>query len=241
MDSIVQWSQIVMVVLMVIGLIYAWRQITIMQSSEANKKRLAVLALIQELEYNKKLIGEYKKNAEEGANAIPKDGKISWELNKPSFFAYEQSAILACGSDTVLLKDLTNLYEKLDACRTIIDEAVLIVANNYIECKIKNQKEEFNVFMGYHGKRLSSEAEAAMKLCDWVISRFESLDVYDTKRAINRNQLTVAWVMGVVISLVWCLWWFSPTTTTPRCLLVFHIVTFVIGSLLIYTLGYKRK
>lgn len=58
---------------------------------------------------------------------------------------------------------------------------------------------------------------------------------------MNRNQLAVAWVMGVVISLVWCLWWFDPTTTTPRCLLVSHIVTFVIGGLTIYTLRNKKK
>lgn len=58
---------------------------------------------------------------------------------------------------------------------------------------------------------------------------------------MNRNQLIVAWVMGIVISLVWCFWWWDSTTTTPRCLLVSHIVTLVIGSLLIYTLRDKKK
>ena len=58
---------------------------------------------------------------------------------------------------------------------------------------------------------------------------------------MNRNQLAVAWVMGIVICLVWTLWWFNPTITTPRCLLVSHIVTLIIGSLSIYTLRDKKK
>jgi hypothetical protein len=56
---------------------------------------------------------------------------------------------------------------------------------------------------------------------------------------MNRNQLAAAWIMGIAISLVWCLWWFDPQTTTPRCLLVSHIVTFVVGGLTIYT--FRRK
>ena len=58
---------------------------------------------------------------------------------------------------------------------------------------------------------------------------------------MNKDQLIVAWAMGIIISLVWALWWFDPTTTTPRCLLVSHIITFVIGGLLIYTLRNKKK
>ncbi|MFH1578402.1 MAG: hypothetical protein ABIC18_04965 [Candidatus Omnitrophota bacterium] len=58
---------------------------------------------------------------------------------------------------------------------------------------------------------------------------------------MNKKQLIVAWVMGIGISLVWCLWWFDPITTTPRCLLVSHIVILVIGSLSVYTLRDKKK
>jgi len=58
---------------------------------------------------------------------------------------------------------------------------------------------------------------------------------------MNRNQLAVAWVMGTVICLVWTMWWFDPTTTTHRCLLVSHIITLIIGSLSIYTLRDKKK
>lgn len=58
---------------------------------------------------------------------------------------------------------------------------------------------------------------------------------------MNRKQLAVAWAMGIIITLVWALWWFNPIITTPRCLLVSHIITFVIGSLLIYTLSDKKK
>lgn len=58
---------------------------------------------------------------------------------------------------------------------------------------------------------------------------------------MNKDQLIIAWGMGIIISLVWALWWLNPTTTTPRCLLVSHIITVVIGSLLIYTLRGKRK
>jgi hypothetical protein len=58
---------------------------------------------------------------------------------------------------------------------------------------------------------------------------------------MNKKQLIVAWVMGIIISLVWALWWLDPATTTPRCLLVSHIITLIIGSLLIYTLRGKEK
>jgi len=57
---------------------------------------------------------------------------------------------------------------------------------------------------------------------------------------MNKKQLTVAWGMGLVICLVWVLWWFDPTTTTPRCLLVSHIIAFIIGGLLIYSLRDKK-
>lgn len=58
---------------------------------------------------------------------------------------------------------------------------------------------------------------------------------------MNKKQLAVAWVMSIVICLVWTLWWYSPLTTTLRCLLVSHIITFVIGGLLIYTLRDKKR
>jgi membrane protease YdiL (CAAX protease family) len=58
---------------------------------------------------------------------------------------------------------------------------------------------------------------------------------------MNKKQLIVAWAAGIIISLVWALWWFDPATTTPGCLLVSHIITFVIGGLLIYTLKNKKK
>jgi len=58
---------------------------------------------------------------------------------------------------------------------------------------------------------------------------------------MNNKQLTAAWIMGIVICLVWALWWLDPWTTTPRCLLVSHIITFIIGGLSIYSLGDKKK
>lgn len=137
MDIIVQWSQIAMLILMIVGLIYAWIQIRLMKRNETDKKRLAVLSLIQELKYNKKLINEYIDHEVNGANVTPsKDGEISYELNKPSLIAYERNIILACGNDDGLLKDITSLYEKIDACKVLVDEVLLIVANNWFESKL---------------------------------------------------------------------------------------------------------
>ncbi|MFH1232080.1 MAG: hypothetical protein V1709_11365 [Planctomycetota bacterium] len=56
---------------------------------------------------------------------------------------------------------------------------------------------------------------------------------------MNKKQLKVAWLMGIIISLIWVFWWLDPTTTTLRCLLVSHIITFIIGGLAIYTLKGK--
>jgi hypothetical protein len=58
---------------------------------------------------------------------------------------------------------------------------------------------------------------------------------------MNKKQLKVAWAMGIAICSVWYLWWFNPAITTPRCLLVSHIITLIIGGLLIYTLRDKKK
>ena len=58
---------------------------------------------------------------------------------------------------------------------------------------------------------------------------------------MNRKQLIAAWVTGIVVCLVWAMWWFDPLTTTPRCLLVSHIVTLIIGGLSIYSLRDEKK
>jgi len=207
-DIIVKWSQIIMLLLMGVGLIYAWVQIRLMQSNEADRKRLAVLSLIQELEYNKKLITEYVDHAEKGGNVTPNaDGVITYELNKPSLIAYERNVVLACGNDEGLLKDIASLYEKIDACKVLVDEVLLIVANNRIDCMLGYKKNDFNAVVGKMNKRLSQEAVAVDELIDVVIKNLKFLhksskelkkiDMGKIKRIIAREGLII---LGIAIS-----------------------------------------
>ena len=58
---------------------------------------------------------------------------------------------------------------------------------------------------------------------------------------MNSKQLTVAWLMGIALCAVWALWWYDPLATTPRCLLVSHVITLIIGGLSLYTVRDRKR
>lgn len=61
---------------------------------------------------------------------------------------------------------------------------------------------------------------------------------------MNKKQLIVVWIMAVPICFIWIDWTISyldPQKNLTAALISTHIVTIIIGLLLIYTLRDKKK
>ena len=67
---------------------------------------------------------------------------------------------------------------------------------------------------------------------------------------MNKKQLIVLWVMGIIVSIGWWCWsanvgqttiWGSSRGQSTPYLIGIHMTTLIIGGLLIYTLRSKKK
>lgn len=64
------------------------------------------------------------------------------------------------------------------------------------------------------------------------------------RKIMNNKQLVVLWVMAILICYVWIDWaisYLDPAKNLTAALIATHIVTMVVGGLLIYTLRDKKK
>lgn len=64
------------------------------------------------------------------------------------------------------------------------------------------------------------------------------------RKSMNKKQLIIAWLMAVPICFVWVDWtinYSNPAKDLTVALISTHIVTIIIGSLLIYTLRDKKN
>jgi hypothetical protein len=124
--------QAIMLFVMFIAIAIQFQQLWEVEDS---KVLVAVTSLIEEMEYNKILIDGYIQHSDIGANVTPVNGFISWEWNKPRFGSYERYLITACKSNLSLAKNITILYNKLEACKVIIETVQNFVANNLISMR----------------------------------------------------------------------------------------------------------
>jgi hypothetical protein len=63
------------------------------------------------------------------------------------------------------------------------------------------------------------------------------------RKSMNKKQLIIAWLMAVPICFVWVDWainYFDPAKNLTAALVSTHIITIVIGGLLMYTLRNKK-
>ena len=169
-NFLVFYSQMSVLILMILALILAFMQINEVKKSEQGKVSTAILSLIEEMEYNKTLLDEYIDHSEKGANVTPKEGKISWEWNKPRQGAYERYLIVACKGNLDLAKEITKLYDKLESCSIIIETIQHFVAVNMIEMKcITSGEDTFKKEIGKHNNQLYDISKEAKILINNLI------------------------------------------------------------------------
>jgi len=116
--------------LMVVALFYAELQIDEMRRSKREEREIAIISLIEEMKYNKKQLKAYIQHCEEGAHIEEKEGNVSYELTKPIFMAYEKHLILACKSNTAIIKKINDLYNLLESVKVIIELNQRIATSN---------------------------------------------------------------------------------------------------------------
>jgi hypothetical protein len=155
---------------------------------EEDKTLIAIISLIEELEYNRKLLEEYIEHSENGCNIHIKDDKISWEWNKPKFYAYERYLVTACRGDLIVAKEITDLYYKLDSCKVIIETVQTFVAHNLLQAKftsfnIVGAMDAFRLEISKNNKQLYDISKEAVTIIDGLINKLEGLK--NSKKSIS--------------------------------------------------------
>lgn len=153
-----------------------------METIENDKVLVAINSLVTEMKYNSDLTEDYIEHAVNGNNVNPtKEGKISYELNKPSFGAYERYLIIACKGDLALAREITELYNKLEACKTSIECVLNFVASNVILVEDKNQADKalqiYNEKISYYNdnlRNISIDIQGKIKIKE-LIKKLEAL------------------------------------------------------------------
>lgn len=140
--------------LMLLSVILAGNQLYEIRKAEEKKDSMAVTSLIEEIKYNQKLIKECIQHSEVGANVTLKEGKISWEWNKPRLEAFERYGILACRNSPDIFKELSTLYENLESCKVIIEEIHQLVAVNLVAIRREGGNVYFQSEIGRLNKQL---------------------------------------------------------------------------------------
>jgi hypothetical protein len=149
-----------------IGYFYLRKQISVARNIEKEKRIIVIQALIFELNYNKKLIEEYKEHSTVGDNLGKSGNSFSWEWNSPLFVNYSYLS-QACYTDTALAQKLTFIYSSLRSCEVIIKQVHVLIANNI---QIKNQV--------INGRNLLRDEVIRLNRQLWDISK-EITDLFD--------------------------------------------------------------
>jgi len=158
--------------LLLIALFFAETQIRLMWKRQREEIIIAIMSLIEEMEYNRGLLEEYLQHCDKGAHLKEKEGKVSYEWNKPRFGAYEKYLILACRNNYGVANKISHLYAKLESCKIIIETIQHLVATNVITV---GSRSELHSEMIKHNKQLCSISEEARRLIGGLIKELKSI------------------------------------------------------------------
>lgn len=154
-------SLVVMFITVGAGFFYTQRQIDIMKNIEKEKRRVAIQAIIVELESNEKTLEAYAEHYEKGGHS-GKETNYSWDLVAPSFNNYNLYLIQACYSDKTLAKEITSIYSIMEACKALIEQNLQATA--------------------YHSLTIRDKDPNAEKLKEYIVSNNKL--IYDFSRSI---------------------------------------------------------
>lgn len=108
-------------------------------------------------------------------NIDPRRDNVTYEWNKPRLGAYERYLILACRDNLDIVNEITTLYNKLEACRVIIETVHHLVATNIIRIQREGGRNEFNSEIIKHNKQLNQISKEAKDLNGKLIKKLESI------------------------------------------------------------------
>lgn len=189
--------QAVMLLVMFVAIAIPFQQLW---EVEEGKVLVAITSLIEEMEYNKMLLDGYIQHSEVGANVTPKNGVMSWEWNKPRFGAYERYLITACRENLNLAKDITYLYNRLEACKVIIEAVQHFVAINLVNC-IQGGNPLFNSEIAKNNKQLWEISKEAKDLIPGLIKKLESKGGFKMREPLLKGMIGIFYCIIFIMML----------------------------------------
>lgn len=128
-------SDILTIIAIIFGFVYVQWQIQAMRLIEKEKRVIAIIALIGELEYNKEILLDYVDHWWIGGHSnTSRENKSppTYDLQTPRFINYEQFLPFACFDNKLLSKEISNIYLNCDACKVIINQLLSFISNNQL-------------------------------------------------------------------------------------------------------------
>ncbi len=117
------------------GLTYwsTYKQLKEMRKIQEDERRVAMRALLLELEDNSTYIEATLGFLQQGGHA-GKQGTYTWTWNIPHTEAYEKYLVLACEGDLTLTETIVTIYSQIEAIKITTQYIHNLLANNLIEC-----------------------------------------------------------------------------------------------------------